>query len=212
MVRLDELPPHRCSRMTLIGWRISMALIPAMLLTACSRTVSWEEEVPLNTGEMIWVKREVTYKLQGAGGNPLDLAYRPDWTEQISFEWKGKKYSYVGDAAIMLLAISPTTKHPVLVAQAANKEWSRRNKYRCTTPFYVQFVPSDGGHDWSWPPNIEPWLIGLSHNLMAKRDDFGKMKARYTTNERREMDQAMAIQDPPSARVDPNFKFDQCSK
>lgn len=32
-------------------------------LTACSKTVQWEEEVPLNTGDVIWVKREVVYKL-----------------------------------------------------------------------------------------------------------------------------------------------------
>ena len=28
-------------------------------LTACSKTVEWEEEVPLNTGETIVVKRTV---------------------------------------------------------------------------------------------------------------------------------------------------------
>lgn len=187
-------------------------LCAAALLAGCSKTVQWEEEVPLNTGDVIWVKRYVTYKLQGAGGNPLDMGYWPDWTEQIAFEWKGKKYRYVGDARVMLLAISPNSQRPVLVASAANKEWHWRNNYRCTTPFYVQFVPSADGREWSWPPSIEPWLYNMSHNLMAKREDFGEMKARYTSSDRTAMDRTMSIQDPSSARIDPSYKFDQCFK
>ena len=181
-------------------------------LTACSKTVQWEEEVPLNTGETIWVKREVTYKLKGAGGNPLDMGYWPDWTEEIAFDWKGKKYKYVGDADLMLLAISPTTQLPVLVANAANKQWSRQNNYRCTTPFYVQFVPSADGTQWSWPASIEPWLYEMSHNLMRYRDDEDKMNNRYTVADRMAMDRSMAIQNPSNARVDPHFKFEQCYK
>lgn len=181
-------------------------------LTACSKTVQWEEEVPLNTGDVIWVKREVVYKLQGTGGNPMDLGYWPSWTEEISFEWKGNKYKYVGDADLMLLAVSPTTQRPVLVAKAANKQWGRQNNYRCTTPFYVQFVPSLDGREWSWPPNIEPWLYNMPHNLMAKREDFGKMKDRYTTSERAAMDRTMAIQNPSSASIDPGYKSDSCSE
>jgi hypothetical protein len=182
------------------------------LLSACSRTVTWQEEVPLNTGEVIWVERSVTYKLKGAGGNPLDMAYRPDWTEELAFEWKGKKYRYAGDARLMLLAISPSLQQPVLVANAANKEWHWQNNYRCTTPFYVQFVPSANGREWSWPPSIEPWLYGMSHNLMAKRHALGEMKSRYTASDRMEMDRAMSIQSPSNARIDPGYQFDQCFK
>lgn len=192
--------------------RMLLALLAAMQLSACSKTVQWEEEVPLNTGEVIWVKRFVTYKYQGAGGNPLDMAYRPDWTEEIAFEWKDKKYRYVGDARLMLLAISPNTQRPVLVARANNRQWHWSHNYRCTTPFYVQFVPSADGRDWPWPPSIEPWLYNLSHNLMAKRDDPEKMKSRYTASDRAAMDQTMAIQDPSSARIDPTFKSDTCFK
>ena len=31
--------------------RILVAMVAALQLTACSKTVQWEEEVPLNTGE-----------------------------------------------------------------------------------------------------------------------------------------------------------------
>ena len=191
-----------------------LILCICLALTACSKTVMWEEEVPLNTGDVIWVKRYVTYKLQGASGNPMDIAYRPDWTEEISFEWKGKKYRYVGDADLMLLAISPLTQRPVLVAHAANKDWHWKHNYRCTTPFYVQILPSAEGRDSSWPPSIEPWLYSMPHNLMRGRDDAEKMKTRYTAEDRRIRDQAWAV-DPSassSAHIDPTLKSDNCFK
>lgn len=136
--------------------------VALFLLTACSKTVTWEEEVSLNTGEVIWVERTATYKLQGASGNPLDIAYRPDWTETLEFKWKGKTYSYTSDAGIMLLAMSPTTEFPVLVARADLKNWDKNNSYRCTTPFYVQFIPDETGRKWSWPPTIESWLYEIA--------------------------------------------------
>jgi len=192
--------------------RLLLAMLAALTLSACSKTVQWEEEVPLNTGETIWVKREVAYKLKGGGDNPFDMAYRPDWTEEISFEWRGKKYRYVGDADLMVLAISPLTQRPVLVAHGANKQWSRQHNYRCTTPFYVQFVPSADGDEWSWPPSIEPWLFNMPRNLMAKRETMDKMKARYTSSDRAALDRTMSIGAPDLARIDPTYKFDQCFK
>lgn len=195
-------------------WIISLL---ALLIGSCAlftrdRTVSWEEEVPLNTGETIWVKRYVTYKLQGAGGNPLDIAYRPDWTEKITFEWKGKKYEYTGSAGIMLLAISPTTHLPVLVARADLMNWDVKNGYRCTIPFYVQFVPSNDGRTWTWPPSIESWLFNMPYNLMYHRATIDDLKTRYTTEERLAKDRITRHQSPSLARVVPDDKFDQCKK
>ena len=187
-----------------------LILLPLVALTACSKTVQWEEEVPLNTGEVIWVKRTVEYKLQGAGGNPLDMAYRPDWTEEIAFEWKGKKYKYVGDADLMLLAISPNTQQPILVARADLKNWDVKNSYRCSTPFYVQLVSDERGLGWSWPPSIEPWLYGLPYNLMLHRAEMENLRSRYNAKDRADADYVMRHQSPSLTRIDPNFKFDQC--
>jgi hypothetical protein len=186
--------------------------VTALQITACSKTVQWEEEVPLNVGETIWVKRTVEYKLKGASGNPFDMAYRPDWTEEIAFEWKGKKYSYVGEADLMLLAISPHTQRPVFVANAANRRWHHAHNYKCTTPFYVQFEPSTNGKDWSWPPSIEPWLFEMPYNLMANKSEADHMMKRYTISDRSDMDKTMAIQSPPDARIVPTFKAEQCFK
>jgi hypothetical protein len=193
-------------------WMAVLLLCAITLVLGYGIPVKWEEEVPLNTGDTVWVTRKITYKITGAGGNPFDIGYRPDWTEEIAFQWKGKKYRYVGDADLMLLAVSPNDQRPVLVAKATSKDWHWQNHYRCTTPFYVQFVPSADGREWSWPPSIEPWLYNMPQNLMAKREDLGEMKARYTTMDRVAMDRTMAIQSPSSARIDPTYNPDQCWK
>lgn len=192
--------------------RMSLIVVAALQLAACSKVVQWEEEVPLNTGETIWVTREVSYKLKGGGDNPLDMAYRPDWTETIAFEWKGNEYRYVGDAGFLLLAISPDTQKPVLVADAASKGWDWQHGFRCTTPYYAQLSPSANGKDWSWPPNIEPWLFEMNANLMLHREKIERMKPRYTAADRIAVDRTIAINAPRLARIDPGYKFDRCFK
>lgn len=182
------------------------------LLSARSKTVTWEEEVPLNTGEVIWVKRTVTYKLQGASGNPLDIAYRPDWTETRGFIWQGRDYSYTGSAGLMLLAISPITNRPVLVARADLKNWDRENNFRCTTPYYVQLTPDGTEKDWIWPLTIESWLHGMPYNLMHYRPELSEGKPRYGIQDRLEYDRITKYQSPSLSRIDPSFSFNQCRK
>lgn len=191
--------------------QILLTVIAALLLGACSRTVQWEEEVPLNTGETIWVKKTVNYTLRGGAGNPFDIAYRPDWVEKLSFEWSGKKYVYEGDARVILLAISPQ-KQPVLVAPAADSSWQWKHDYKCTMPFYVQLVPDSANNTWTWPPAIEPWLFGLSHNLMRTRNPPSQMPARVTALIRNSEDKAGSMQTPSQAKIDPTYKTDSCIK
>lgn len=192
--------------------RVLLFVAGALVLTACSKTVQWEEEVPLNTGERIWVKRYVTYKLQGAGGNPLDIGYRPDWTEEIAFEWMGKKYKYTGDAGIILIAISPLTKQPVLVANAMIGGWYRTNNYKCTMPYYVQFNPDDSGQHWSWPPKIETWLYGSGYNLMHHKPKLGAEQPKYIEQDRKKLDSVVAAQSPHLIRVDASFSFNKTNE
>lgn len=191
--------------------QILLAVVATLQLSACSKTVQWEEEVPLNTGETIWVKRTVNYTLQGGAGNPFDIAYRPEWVEKLAFEWSGKKYVYEGDARVILLAISPQ-KQPVLVARAADSSWQWKHDYKCTTPFYVQLVPDSAGKTWTWPPAIESWLFGLSHNLMRTRNPPSQMPDRVTAETRNTEDKMGSIQDPSKARIDQNHKVTDCIK
>lgn len=152
------------------------------------RTVIWEEEVPLNTGETIWVTRELTYSIQGSHGNPLDLGFRAKSEQTFKFDYGGRRYTYKGQAMIILIAISPKTKIPVLVADPRGKDWQYLNRYSCTTPFYVQFNPNENATEWIWPKQIEPWLYGIPTNIMLNIPDIGKVKGKYRAFGRKQID------------------------
>lgn len=78
-----------------------------MLLTACSlteKTVQWEEEVPLNTGETIWVKRTDSFVSRSEPGNPLRMGWWPK-ARSYAFAWQGQNYTYHVDVKISSGAI-----------------------------------------------------------------------------------------------------------
>jgi hypothetical protein len=148
-------------------------------LTACSKTVQWEEEVLLNTGETIWVTKEVRYTIKGQPGNPADMGYLPDQAETTSFTYGGRRFSYNGEASLMVLAISPRNL-PVLLAIASMGDWYYNNNYACVTPYYLELMPGGNGEQWTWPDRIEPWTYNLPTNLMRNRDHPSATKKRYT--------------------------------
>lgn len=191
------------------GLVLMLTATVALLLTGCSKIVQWEEEVPLNTGETIWVKRTVKYTYQGGAGNPLDMDFRPELNQIIEFSWNGKNYRYEGDARIALLAISPK-KRPVLVARAEDNSWEAVHHYACTIPFYVQLVPDDTGLAWSWPPRIENWLYNLPPNLLLERHPPERMKKRYTVQERQQENYLGSVNTPSQQTIDPTFTGDLC--
>ena len=191
--------------------KMMLAGIAMVYLAACSKTVQWEEEVPLNTGEVIWVKRTVEYTKQGGAGNPFDVAYRPERTERLEFDWNGHKYVYDGDARVILLAISPW-RIPVLIAPADDSSWDWRHNYLCAKPHYVQLVPDESGKKWVWPPSIEPWLYGMSHNLMRSLPIPGNNQKRYTTRQRDKADETGSIQGPSRANIDPQHTTNDCKR
>lgn len=191
--------------------RILLPVLAAMQLAACSRTVQWEEEVPLNTGETIWVKRIATFTYKGDAGNPLDMAMRPDWKETLAFTYKGKAYQYTGEAHLLVLAVSPQHK-PVLVAPASDKSWDWQNNYRCTVPHYVQLTPDADGTTWTWPEHIEPWLYGLPANLLIKRERTVIGDGRVTAAGRNEADKTLRIQSSIHQKIEPSFSFTGCKR
>lgn len=183
-----------------------------LLLVGCSKTVQWEEEVPLNTGETIWVKRSVRYVLSGASGNPLDIAYRPEQIEQLVFTWNQKEFKYKGDAVLMLLAISPRNM-PVLVAPANWNGWDIRRQFGCTKPYYVQFTPGKSETEWYWPPAIEPWLYGMKSNLMLQRPVHpNNLGSRYDVANRENLDSGIWVKSPEVHSVDINYTADRCKE
>ncbi len=193
--------------------RLTLTLVLGMslLLTACSKTVHWEEEVLLNTGETIWVQRSATYTYQGGTGNPLDMAYRIEGAPTLEFTYDNKKYSFRERAGLMVLAISPQ-KTPVLVMPATSGGWDAVHQYKCTYPFYVQFVPDVTGQVWSWPTSIEPWLYELRTNLFADYGTPERMLPRYS---REQKSNQKYLNDPQlifAHKIDPAYTGDLCKR
>ena len=190
--------------------RIVITVLGIMHLTACAKTVQWEEEVLLNTGETIWITKQVRYTIKGQPGNPMDMGYLPDFEEITSFQYGGRNYTYKGDAGIMVLAISPE-KVPVLLA-LTGRGWGSRNNYPiCTVPNYVQLVPDSTGQQWTWPNRIDQWTYNLPANLMLKRDHPSEVKRRYTMADKA---QQSYLRDPRlvnSQKINPLAKNPNCA-
>lgn len=185
-----------------------LAAFAVLHLMGCSKTVQWEEEVPLNTGETIWVKRTATYVRSSAYANPLKPSWRIE-SETLAFEWAGEKYKWEGDADLMVLAIDPQ-RRPALVANAAaGFSWGARHDYKCIKPYYVQFVPQRPNH-WSWPPSIDQWLYGLETNLTSHRAAPDEMLHRISTAQRTRLDSDMLARNPEARQVLPNYVPDYC--
>lgn len=195
-----------------VACQLLLAGLAALHLTACSKTktVQWEEEVPLNTGETIWIKRSMPWALQGGFGNPLMISMLPTREQTIRFTYAGKEYSYVGRANVRWIAISPA-KQPVLVARAGDLAWAKQNNYYCVIPYYVQLVPDESGKHWIWPEKIDPWLYQLPANVMASIPMLDEnQQARYTAKDRDERDATYRLQSPTAMRIEPLYKEDDC--
>ena len=181
----------------------------ALILSACSRTVTWEEEVPLNTGETIWIEREMRWAMLGGFGNPFDIALRPTREQVIRFKYGGRHFTYAGRAHVHWVAISPS-KVPVLVAPAGDFGWYSKHNYYCVVPYYVELIPDASGSQWTWPEKIEPWLYNLPANVMTSLPVPGEGRRRFTSADRDQRDYVYRLQVPEGARIDPSYKVDGC--
>jgi hypothetical protein len=125
-----------------------------MTISACSKTVQWEEEVPLNTGEVIWVKRTDTFVKGTEPGNPL----KSTWglrTRSIEFELLGQSYKFETHTTYtMMIHVEKTTKEVAVIA------WTTE----CSKRGYGEFRWINGS--WHLQPSMNPTLIGQPRNLM----------------------------------------------
>lgn len=190
-----------------VGKLLSIGL--AMIsLTACSRTVQWEEEVPLNTGETMIVKRKGSYTYKGLTSDGNHFSWNPEWRSTIEFTYRGRQYSHTDDAPIKLLAIAPDGTPNLVASNGA--QWAWRNNYYCVVPYYVQFQPDSTGKGWTWPEKIDPWLYGLPTNLvfgLAALKDDGK---RFTPADRQQKNASIAEYYKEFKNIDPTYKADNC--
>lgn len=148
---------------------LGFVLASVPLLGACSKTVEWEEEVPLNTGEVIWVKRTDSYGKVSAYANPLKTVWGLK-KRAIEFAQNGRQYKFETDTtAIMMLYQSPAPQNMVIVA------WSKS----CAKRGYGEFRWINGM--WELQKNVSPTLIGQPRNLMGHYSGYeGAIPARVT--------------------------------
>jgi hypothetical protein len=189
--------------------RISLLVAAALQLAACSKTVQWEEEVPLNTGETIWVKRSGTYTYRCEFAVGTGCGYAPDWRSAIEFSYKGKRYRHTEVVTLILLAIGPDGV-PNLVADPRRDEWNWKHKYYCVTPFYVQFRPDSSGKNWAWPERIDPWLYGLPTNLIFGLPPLESNGKKFTPADRAQKNASITGMHSQFERIDPAYSTDNC--
>ena len=183
----------------------------ALLIGSCAfmtrdRTVTWEEEVPLNTGETIWVTRTGTYSYRSSSGNPLDYDHRPDRLSTIEFTYKGKQYAHTGEVSFNLIAIDPDSA-PNLVGNPG--QWGNKHKYPCDAPYYVQFRLSPDGREWIWPNRIDTWLYNLPTNLILGLADIEEDGKKFTPSDRQTKN-ASAFAYSHARYIDPTYLYDGC--
>jgi hypothetical protein len=189
---------------------VAAAVAFVLMLAGCGKTISWEEEVPLNSGEVIFIKRQIRYELRGGFGNPFDISMRPTRLQRLTFEYGGQQYEYTGRANLILLAISPA-KVPVLVAPAGDFGWDKENKFSCVVPYYVQFIPELVRGTWTWREKPENWLYGLRANLMRTVPNISEPRtANFSIRDRDSRDSIYRLQFPPGAQILPNYSTNTC--
>ena len=197
---------QKSRRTFLIGLWVMLGLP----LSGCTRTIEWEEEVLLNTGESLSVQRQVDYTPGGAPGNPLDIGWNQKRGAEMRFSWKGRNYVFGEHNIPLLLAISPQGV-PVVLINPAVGSWDLLHGLPCRTPGYVQFVPDATGERWSWLAAIEPWLYSLPANLLQELPNPGQAAATYSQQEVRAANAALRIS-PHDRFIDPGFTRDNCPK
>ncbi|MDP3760098.1 MAG: hypothetical protein Q8R01_06240 [Ramlibacter sp.] len=155
--------------------RMLLVLIAAFHLAACSKTVQWEEEVELSSGEILWVKRTDSFKRTSEPGNPLQSAWWPT-RRALEFTWHGQRYEFDTDTtSIMMLYEVEVSKSMAIVA------WTKK----CAKPGYGEFRRANG--DWHLQPTVSAAIVGKPRNLMGFYSAVpGQIPARATIKFKRD--------------------------
>lgn len=148
---------------------ILIGVFLATQLSACTKTVRWEEEVPLNTGEVILVSRKDFFVQRSEPGNPFKMGW---WIKKRSyrFHWQGKDYSY-------------TTRHAngpiILYVYIKEKTVSIIDDGWPKCSGYAEFRWTGG--EWKIQKDINRAIIGRPVNIMDYYSAIdGKIPARVT--------------------------------
>jgi hypothetical protein len=160
----------------------AMALAVCLVLAGCTNEVIWEEEVRLNTGDTVTVRRTAVFERSGAPGNPFEMGWGVRGVPVIHFVWRGKTYAFHEHGRPFVLAISPQNI-PTIVINPAIGRWDAKHPLPCFKPYYVQFSAGTDGNTWTWQRGIEPWLHHAPINLLQDLPKPDRRKSKYTSDE-----------------------------
>jgi hypothetical protein len=155
------------------------AAVGLFFLAACSKQVEWDEEVLLNTGEILWVHRTDTFERKSEPGNPLQAAWWPE-SRRYEFARKDHRYEYA----------VPSGQSPGPMAIAIDRDgevliidWQKN----CKKPGYA--VLRWAGGDWRIQPTPPEPFYGTRRNLLGWRSPDGDIPKRLTSAMKQGLDQ-----------------------
>jgi hypothetical protein len=174
----------------------------AGLLIGCgSSTAQWDEDVEINTGEIIVVHRVDRFAERvSSGANGIGTSYQPAG-RSYAFAWKGKQYVYSDDTdkfkGALLISVDPVAGAVSIV------DWNDD----CAKKGYVEYKWES--NQWKMQQEISPRLIGAPRNLMAYWSSVNPIPAHVDQLYKYQRDTS------PNSRsalmsVDPKFVAMQC--
>ena len=156
--------------------RLGVALTAVLMLSGCggssAKSVSWDEEVRLNTGEVLWIKRTDNFQRRSVPGNPLQMGWWPD-VRTYEFAYRNRNYLYRTNPADSLGALMLFARgDDVMVIDATRA---------CGKPGYAEFRWD--GQRWQ-ARNVGPDAIGQPRNLMQAYSEQKSWGDRISTQDK----------------------------
>ena len=190
---------------------LAIALSIAVLLTACSKTVEWEEEVLLNTGQLIVIKREAELKYDIS----QDRLFSPYWqyqAENLNFQWNGAKYDFrSAPKEANLISVSPlilaidSSGTPNIFGYA-DSYWVHLKSQGCAQTPIVKLIAQKGS--WLSDSSREAWILDLTLNLTSGML-YPQPNTRVTWSEKLAQFDRWA---PEARKLNPSFVIESCIK
>jgi hypothetical protein len=137
-------------------WVSLLLAAAATQLVACGKTVAWEEDVALDSGATLRVKRFDSYVLTGGeNANPFQRGW---WIKRrsLKFRWRERAYEFsTPTPEILMIQEMGTPANMVIVAWTLDCETRGYGEYRWDR------------NRWRLQPTLDPHLVGRRRNLMG---------------------------------------------
>lgn len=166
-------PPRRSTRWRRFLTIVISPLVASLSLCGCGRKleIQWEEEVPINESETVWVSRTDQFNSGGEPGNPFQQAWFLHNRSYI-FEWRGQKYEYSADVQSSpgIFLIHGDGKTSLVTVVDYNT--------KCKKAGFAQYNLKN--EKWAPQRNINSDLLGASRNLMEYYSTRGNIPKRLS--------------------------------